>query len=600
MAAKKAKPKVTLPSEYIKFIFVFSKEATDHVPPSWPYDHEINLDESFVPKIGKIYPLSPDEQKATEDFLDENLRSGTICPSNSSQAFPFFFVKKKDGNLRPCQDYQYLNEHTICDTYPLSLISDLIDKLQDVKFDVQWGYNNVHIKDRHQWKAAFVTHKGLFEPTVMFFDLTNSPATFQHFMNDSFWDMIAEGWLVIYMDNLLIFSLNDATHTEWTKGVLQQMKELDLHLKLEKCNFASSEVKYLGMIIKPGELAMDPIKLDGIAQWPVFTKVKDVWSFLGFANFYRQFIPDYFNIAHPLIDLIKKNLAWNWTPQCQSAFNSLKSLFLSKPILCLPDLSSPFAITTNASKFASGAMLLQTDVNGEWHPCSYVSLPIILLHQKELQYLWQETPCNHPSPKILEAMPSWFSILHPDLHWSQKSHILLQSPISESKTSLLAFGPCWLWPQNGPCPWQTPHCTRCSLQTPWSTPPWWWQWGCNTTSPLNVCLCHWCCSLPSYYLCILWWPPCPPGTPIYEWGHSSCLLLLPLWLADHWRCSNLQGPYLHTWQWQPLLHHLTLPPQPWTAGHPDFLKTCQLVAAEFWWPSLVSYVWKYVEGCATC
>ena len=135
-------------------------------------------------------------------------------------------------------------------------------------------------------ESCFVTHKGLFEPTVMFFGLTNSPATFQYFMNDSFRDMIVEGWLVIYMDNLLIFSSDNATHTEQTKCVLQQMKELDLHLKLEKCNSTSSEVEYLGMIIKPGELTMDPIKLNGIAQWPVPTKVKDVQFFLGFANFY--------------------------------------------------------------------------------------------------------------------------------------------------------------------------------------------------------------------------------------------------------------------------------------------------------------------------
>ena len=120
---------------------------------------------SFTPKIGKVYPLSPDERRATEDFLDENLASGKIRPSNSPQALPFFFVKKKDGGLRPCQDYHYVNEHTIHNAYPLPLISDLVDKLRDAKvftkFDVQWGYNNVQIKDGHQWKAAFITHKGL-------------------------------------------------------------------------------------------------------------------------------------------------------------------------------------------------------------------------------------------------------------------------------------------------------------------------------------------------------------------------------------------------------------------------------------------------------
>ena len=182
-AAEKTKPKPTLPPEYSSFASIFSKEATNHIPPSRSYDHEINLDDTFTPKIGKVYPLSPEERKATKDFLDENLASGKIRLSNSAQASHFFFVKKKDGGLRPCQDYHYVNEHTIRDAYPLPLISDLVDKLQDAKvftkFDVRWGYNNVWIKDGHQWKVAFITHKGLFEPTVMFFGLTNSPAIFQ-------------------------------------------------------------------------------------------------------------------------------------------------------------------------------------------------------------------------------------------------------------------------------------------------------------------------------------------------------------------------------------------------------------------------------------
>ena len=102
IATEKAKPKISLPSEYNDFAQVFSKEVTDHIPPSRSYDHEINLDESFMPKIGKIYPLSPDEKKATEDFLEENLAAGKICPSNSPQMSLFFFIKKKDGKLCPC------------------------------------------------------------------------------------------------------------------------------------------------------------------------------------------------------------------------------------------------------------------------------------------------------------------------------------------------------------------------------------------------------------------------------------------------------------------------------------------------------------------
>ena len=215
--------------------------------------------------------------------------------------------------------------------------------------------------------------KELFEPTVMFFGLSNSPATFQRFMNDSFKDMIAEGWLIVYMDDMLITAANEKENIEWTKRVLQRMKELDLHLKLKKCKFGVKEVDFLGLILRPGEVAMDPTKLSGIAEWPIPAKVKDVQSFLGFTNYYRRFIGDYSNIAQPLIDFTKKNQEWKWSSSCQKAFDQLKEEFSKQPVLLLPDLNKPFAIATDTSKDASGGILLQADSNGEWHPCSYLS-----------------------------------------------------------------------------------------------------------------------------------------------------------------------------------------------------------------------------------
>ena len=144
------------------------------------------------------------------------------------------------------------------------------------KFDIQSGYNNIRIREGDQWKATFITSKGLFEPTVMFFRLSNSPATFQRFMNDSFKDMIAKGWLIVYMDDMLITATDEEENTEQTKRVLKRMKELNLHLKLKKCKFGVKEVDFLGLILRPGEIAMDPTKLSGIAEWPIPTKVKDV------------------------------------------------------------------------------------------------------------------------------------------------------------------------------------------------------------------------------------------------------------------------------------------------------------------------------------
>ena len=167
------------------------------------------------------------------------------------------------------------------------------------------------------------------------------------------------------MDNLLIFSSNETTHIQRTHQVLQWMKELDLHLKLEKCQFTSWEVEYLGMIVKLGQLAMDPVKLNGIASWPTPTKIKEVQFFLGSANFYCRFIPDYATIACPLLDLIKKDHHWDWTTETQASFDNLKQLFLSKLILQLPNFTKPFTVTTDTSKYALGAILLQTNSNGE-------------------------------------------------------------------------------------------------------------------------------------------------------------------------------------------------------------------------------------------
>ena len=160
-----------------------------------------------------------------DKFINENLEKGYIQPSQSPFAAPFFFVGKKDGKLRPCQDYRELNAGTIKNAYPLPLISDLMEELRGstvfTKLDLRAGYNNVRIKEGHKHKAAFKTSRGLFEPLVMFFGLCNSPATFQKMMNELFKDMIDEGWLKIYMDDLLLHSKDITTHRERTKRVLQ-------------------------------------------------------------------------------------------------------------------------------------------------------------------------------------------------------------------------------------------------------------------------------------------------------------------------------------------------------------------------------------------
>ena len=177
-----------IPAEYKRHHKVFSEEAAQHFPESHIWDHAIELKPGAPSTLpGKIYTLSQLELQELAKFVKEHLAKGYIRPSKSPYATPFFFIKKKDGKLRPVQDYRCLNEWTIRNRYPLPLIPQLINRVRMkklfTKFDVHWGYNNVRIKEGDEWKAAFITNEGLYEPTVMFFSMTNSSATFQAMMN---------------------------------------------------------------------------------------------------------------------------------------------------------------------------------------------------------------------------------------------------------------------------------------------------------------------------------------------------------------------------------------------------------------------------------
>jgi len=165
------------------------------------------------------------EQKELDFFLEENLHTGRIHLSKSPMAAPVFFIKKKDGSLQLVQDYRVLNFMTVKNKYPLLLISELVLQLCGAKYftklDVCWDFNNVHIKPGDEWKVVFQTNRSLFEPLVMFFEMTNSPATFQTMMNNIFRDLIAEGIMVVYLDDILIFTRTEEEHAKAIRQVLQ-------------------------------------------------------------------------------------------------------------------------------------------------------------------------------------------------------------------------------------------------------------------------------------------------------------------------------------------------------------------------------------------
>jgi hypothetical protein len=200
------------------FSDVFARESFDSLPDRWMWDHAIELVPDAKPANCKVYPISPLEQKELDAFISEGLSTGRIRPSKSPMVSLVFFIKKKDGALQFIQDYWALNTMTVKNRYPLPLINDLINRLKgarfSTKFDVRWGFNNVWIREGDEWKAVFRTNWGLFEPLVMYFGLTNSPATFQTMMDNIFQDLILSRDIMVYLDDILIAHSDIAHHRE--------------------------------------------------------------------------------------------------------------------------------------------------------------------------------------------------------------------------------------------------------------------------------------------------------------------------------------------------------------------------------------------------
>ena len=244
------------------------------------WDHAIELVLGLEPKLSKVYPLSLVEQKELDSFMKENLYIWQIHSFKSPMAAPVFFIKKKDSLLRLVQDYCTLNSMTVKNKYLLLLIFKLVSQLRRARYftklDVHWGFNNIHIKPRDEWKATFQTNWGMFKPLVMFFGMTNSLATFQTMMNDIFYDLIAEGIIVVYLDDILIFTRTEEEHAKAIQQVLQVLQENKLFLRLEKCEFCKEWIKYLGLVISENEISMDLVKVAEVWEWPTLENKTDI------------------------------------------------------------------------------------------------------------------------------------------------------------------------------------------------------------------------------------------------------------------------------------------------------------------------------------
>ena len=289
-----------------------------------------------------------------------------------------FFIKKKDSSLQLVQDYRALNSITVKNKYPLPLISELVSQLcrarYFTKLDVCWGFNNVRIKPRDEWKAAFQTNRGLFEPLVIFFGMTNSSATFQTMMNNIFQNLIVEGIVVVYLDDILIFTKMEEEHTQVVRWMLQVLKENKLFLHPEKYKFYKQWIEYLDLVILENEVSIDPVKVTRVREWPTLENKTNVQAFLGFMNFYQRFIQDFSAKAQPLFDLTCSEQVWMWSRKKQAAFEDLKTAVTTALVLVSPQESDPFQIEADSSGFTTGAVLSQQPTtDGKWHPIVFYS-----------------------------------------------------------------------------------------------------------------------------------------------------------------------------------------------------------------------------------
>jgi len=376
VAKPEAEAKKLVPEKFHEWIKVFGKKQLERMPTRKLWDHAIDVKEGFVPRKGKVYPLSREEREEVREFVKEQLQKGYIRPSKSPQMAPVFFVGKKNGKKRMVQDYQYLNEWTVKNNYPLPLISDVLENIGTkkvfTKMDLRWGYNNVRIKEGDEWKAAFTTPEGSFEPTVMFFGLTNSPATFQAMMNELLRDLTDTGKVAVFIDDVIVGTETEEEHDELVAEVIRRLEENDLYVKPEKCKWKVREVEFLGVVIGPEGIKMEKEKVKGVLEWPTLKCVKDVQKFLGLANYYCRFIEGFATVARPLHDMVKKDKKWEWTEKQEEAFRELKKRFTEEPVLAAPDLDKKMRMEVDASDYVTGGVLSMECRDGLWRPVAFL------------------------------------------------------------------------------------------------------------------------------------------------------------------------------------------------------------------------------------
>ncbi|GJR64568.1 putative reverse transcriptase domain-containing protein [Tanacetum coccineum] len=369
---------------------VFPKDLPG-LPPTRQVEFHIELIPGATPVARAPYRLAPAEMKKLAEQLKELSDKGFIRPSSSPWGAPILFVKKKDGSFRMCIDYRELNKLTVKNRYPLSRIDGLFDELQGSsiysKIDLRSGFHQLRVREEDIPKTAFKTRYRHYEFQVMPFGLTNAPAVFMDLMNRVCKPYL-DKFVIMFIDNILIYSHNEKEHEEHLKTILELLKKEELYVKFSKCEFWINTVKFIGHVIDNSGIHVDPDQIEAAKNWVSPTTPSEIHQFLGLAGYYRRFIKGFSKIAKPMTELMKKNQKFDWDEEQEEAFQLLKQKLCVAPILALPEGSEDFVVYCDASIKGLGVVLMQ-----RMKVIAYASRQL-KIHDKN--YTTHDLECNTP------------------------------------------------------------------------------------------------------------------------------------------------------------------------------------------------------------
>lgn len=359
-----------------KFSTVFRDELPTGLPPKRAIDHAIELEEGARPPNRTLFQLSPAELVAVKEYVLELLKKGKIRRSKSPFGASLFLVREKD-KMRAVVDYRGLNRITKRNSTPLPRCDEMFDRLGEARYfskmDLKTGFHQIRVRPEDIEKTAFKTKYGQFEYLVLPMGLCNAPATFQTLMNTIFQDCI-DVYLVVYMDDLLVFSKTEDDHMRHLETVLSRLQSEELFVASKKCSFMQLETEFLGLIVGKNGIKVNPEKAEVIRTWPKPKSLSELRSFIGLLQFFRRFMKGFSARASPLTSLTKKGMGMDkWGDTCEAAFEDLKGALLTAPILIPPNWSKPFRCHVDASNKAIGGTLTQLDTEGGERVIAYYS-----------------------------------------------------------------------------------------------------------------------------------------------------------------------------------------------------------------------------------